>query len=194
MLVAGSFSIVVTATGICRAVVPAAVAMVGPTSSCTGATLSERAAAAGVGVAAVGVGAGAGVGVGVGASVGVGVGARVGVGVGTVVGVGVGATVGVGVGASVGVGVGTTVGVGVGANVGVGVAAGVVSSTVIVCTAEDAFPAASVEVKVRVMIRGRPSVPGPPLSVSTTVRVGVPQLSVVEALLGSSAGTSLTNW
>src|SRR6185503_5548936 len=152
-------------------------------------------ATVGVGVGAmVGVGVGAIVGVGVGATVGVGVGASVGVGVGASVGVGVGAMVGVGVGTSVGVGVGASVGVGVGANVGVGVGAGVVSSTVIVCTAEDALPAASVDVKVRVMIRGRPSVPGPPLSVSTTINVGVPQLSVLEALLGSSAGTSLTNW
>src|SRR6185503_15414349 len=214
VLVAGSLRTVVTATGISRAVVPTDVTTVGSTSSSTGATLIVRVAAASAGVGAVGVGAGAGpgvgvgvgamvgvgvgtiVGVGVGATVGVGVGAMVGVGVGASVGVGVGATggvgvgamVGVGVGTSVGVGVGASVGVGVGANVGVGVGAGVVSSTVIVCTAEDALPAASVDVKVRVMIRGRPSVPGPPLSVSTTINVGVPQLSVLEALLGSSAG------
>src|SRR6185503_4644883 len=196
VLVAGSLWTVVTATGISRAVVPTDVTTVGSTSSSTGATLIVRVAAASAGVGAVGVGAGAGpgVGVGVGATVGVVVGAIVGVGVGATVGVGVGAMVGVGVGTSVGVGVGASVGVGVGAKVGVGVGAGVVSSTVIVCTAEDALPAASVDVKVRVMIRGRPSVPGPPLSVSTTINVGVPQLSVLEALLGSSAGTSLTNW
>src|SRR6185503_1800395 len=66
VLVAGSLWSVVTATGICTAVVPTAVTTVGSTSSSTGATLIARAAAsAGVAAAGVGVGAAAGAGVGV---------------------------------------------------------------------------------------------------------------------------------
>jgi hypothetical protein len=56
------------------------------------------------------------------------------------------------------------------------------------------FDAASVAVKVRVMISGLADVPAPPLSVSSTVIVGAPQLSVAVALLGFAAGTSPTTW
>jgi hypothetical protein len=44
------------------------------------------------------------------------------------------------------------------------------------------------------MINGKPSVPAPPLSVSTKVTTGTPQLSAAVASLVLAAGTAVTNW
>jgi hypothetical protein len=68
------------------------------------------------------------------------------------------------------------------------------STTVMVCTAVAKLPAASVALKERVMISGLADVQAPPLSVSSTVIVGAPQLSVAEAFAATAAGTALRNW
>jgi hypothetical protein len=67
---------------------------------------------------------------------------------------------------------------------------GVLSMTVIVCDALAVLVAASVAVKVRVIISGLAIDPAPPLFVSDTITVGVPQLSDAVACVGSAAGTS----
>ena len=54
--------------------------------------------------------------------------------------------------------------------------------------------AASVAVKVRVMISGLIGVPAPPLFVSATATVGAAQLSAAVAAAALAAGTSPTSW
>ena len=73
------------------------------------------------------------------------------------------------------------------------IAGGVLSMTVIVCTALAVLLEPSVAVKVRVMTSGLAIVPAPPLFVSETMTVGVPQLSDAVACAGLAAGTSLAH-